>query len=643
PTGALPLSTPQDTLFPLTTLFRSDVGQFSGCSDSSACNYLPEANIPDNSLCLYPGCTDPSACNWQSSAGCDNGTCQYGDHVFNVSIVQSDSPAIITLSLFDEEGGTLISSFSSFIFGSGAHQFCSFDDCPWLEISGISGPNGVITVSSPQYPEFSLNLTTAGYLCPLPGCPDPSACNYLPDANIPDNLLCLYPGCTDPSACNWQFNAGCDNGTCQYGDHVFNLSITQSDSPSIVTLSLFDEEGGTLISSFSTFIFGGGFHQFCTYVECPWVEISGISGPNGVVVVTSPNYPGLSLTLTSEGDLCPLPGCVDPSACNYLPEANIPDNSLCLYPGCTDPSACNWQFNAGCDNGTCQYGDHVFNLSITQSDSPSIVTLSLFEEAGGTLISSFSTFIFGGGFHQFCTYDECPWVEISGISGPNGVVVVTSPNYPGLSLNLTTSGYLCPLPGCPDPSACNYLPDANIPDNSLCLYPGCTDPSACNWQFNAGCDNGTCQFGDHVFNLSITQSDSPSIVTLSLFDEEGGTLISSFSTFIFGGGFHQFCTYVECPWVEISGISGPNGRVDITSPGNFEGTITLVDDGALCLATPCPGDFDTNGVVNTSDLLLLMAAFGCAGACEPYDLDDNGAVNTSDLLLMMAAFGTACP
>ncbi|MBL7943636.1 MAG: hypothetical protein JNM00_12765 [Flavobacteriales bacterium] len=56
----------------------------------------------------------------------------------------------------------------------------------------------------------------------------------------------------------------------------------------------------------------------------------------------------------------------------------------------------------------------------------------------------------------------------------------------------------------------------------------------------------------------------------------------------------------------------------------------------------CIGDFDNNGVINVSDLLIFFADFGCTSSCGMADLDGNGVVNVGDLLLLMALFGTSC-
>jgi len=51
-----------------------------------------------------------------------------------------------------------------------------------------------------------------------------------------------------------------------------------------------------------------------------------------------------------------------------------------------------------------------------------------------------------------------------------------------------------------------------------------------------------------------------------------------------------------------------------------------------------PADLDGDGVVDTADLLILLAAWGpCSGECVA-DIDGDGAVGTTDLLALLAAF-----
>ncbi|MBL7941941.1 MAG: hypothetical protein JNM00_04205 [Flavobacteriales bacterium] len=56
----------------------------------------------------------------------------------------------------------------------------------------------------------------------------------------------------------------------------------------------------------------------------------------------------------------------------------------------------------------------------------------------------------------------------------------------------------------------------------------------------------------------------------------------------------------------------------------------------------CVGDFTDDGVINTSDLLILMAGYGCTVSCTT-DMNDDGVSNVTDILLFMAYFSTICP
>ncbi|MBL31720.1 MAG: hypothetical protein CMP62_03225 [Flavobacteriales bacterium] len=49
----------------------------SGCTDSLACNYNPNATDDDDSCNLPDGCMDVLACNYNASSICDDGSCLY--------------------------------------------------------------------------------------------------------------------------------------------------------------------------------------------------------------------------------------------------------------------------------------------------------------------------------------------------------------------------------------------------------------------------------------------------------------------------------------------------------------------------------------------------------------------------------------
>jgi T5SS/PEP-CTERM-associated repeat protein len=61
-------------------------------------------------------------------------------------------------------------------------------------------------------------------------------------------------------------------------------------------------------------------------------------------------------------------------------------------------------------------------------------------------------------------------------------------------------------------------------------------------------------------------------------------------------------------------------------------------DVSLLVLSAIEGDINNDGVVNTADLLLLLAAWGDCPGC-PEDLNDDGVVNTTDLLTLLANWG----
>jgi len=140
--------------------------EVSGCTDSEALNYNPEATIDDGS-CEYlpveiPGCMDVEALNYNSEATEDDGSCEY-------DISGCTNPEALNYN-----------------------------------------PEATIDDGSCQYPPSE-----------IPGCMDSEANNYNSNATIDDGS-CEYPpveipGCTDPGSLNYNSNATLDDGSCTYG------------------------------------------------------------------------------------------------------------------------------------------------------------------------------------------------------------------------------------------------------------------------------------------------------------------------------------------------------------------------------------------------------------------------------------------
>jgi hypothetical protein len=57
---------------------------------------------------------------------------------------------------------------------------------------------------------------------------------------------------------------------------------------------------------------------------------------------------------------------------------------------------------------------------------------------------------------------------------------------------------------------------------------------------------------------------------------------------------------------------------------------------------PCPGDWNNDGLISISDMLMVLSEFGCAEGCN-YDMSGDGSVTTTDILQMLSLFGSTCP
>lgn len=101
----------------------------------------------------------------------------------------------------------------------------------------------------------------------------------------------------------------------------------------------------------------------------------------------------------------------------------------------------------------------------------------------------------------------------------------------------------------------------------------------------------------------------------------------------FGFSYSGALIEMDCTVGEVVTATGQSATVDITQ--GFHQPFLGV--------AACPGDFDGNGAINVSDLLLFSGEFGCSISCGLPDLDDNGVVNVTDLLIFLPLFGTVCP
>ena len=123
-----------------------------------------------------------------------------------------------------------------------------------------------------------------------------------------------------------------------------------------------------------------------------------------------------------------------------------------------------------------------------------------------------------------------------------------------------------------------------------------------------------------------------SFLVLSALAPSVPTYDLSWHTIDGGGGTSTDGTF------EVSGTTGQPDPIILTGSGyELTGGFWSAFE-----AQPCPADITDDGLINVTDLLALLAAWGpCSAPCPP-DINNDGNVNVTDLLALLGAWGL-CP
>jgi uncharacterized repeat protein (TIGR01451 family) len=212
------------------------------CSDSTACNYNPDA-LNGIGYCLYDAecndCTNPDANNYNYFATIDDGTCVFGlqAKVFCDSnmdgLYSSPEPAAHDIGVYFSELDTILFTNANGIIDldlpEGIYNLQLQLDS---NIETSTPRNLILDILSEQLVYFGINSG-----CTI-GCRDSLACNFDPLA-LYDNENCLFgtdcQDCIDQLADNYNPYATIDNGGCIYtgkikvycdlnGNGVFNTN-----------------------------------------------------------------------------------------------------------------------------------------------------------------------------------------------------------------------------------------------------------------------------------------------------------------------------------------------------------------------------------------------------------------------------------
>lgn len=370
-------------------------------------------------------------------------------------------------------------------------------------------------------------------------------------------VVSIVPGCTDPGAANYNPEATEDDGSCEY-DCTANGGIIATDDETTLCIDsnatvevyftspvnddytivwvITDDAVNPLI--LDIFMMqptdGFGFDGYAGFDFNIWAV--NVDAPNGIIdALLADIANGMNPNISDLEGLCwaasnPIPvtlevcdepvfGCTDMDALNYNPNATVDDGS-CIFPICDVLPV---EIHSFGNTTICadsltqiefQYESnsnpvYFFTWIITdQSDDPIIVGMNYETPVGGfvfdnyigtefqvwflnsmdpNLPTSILTALMNGIYHPLSYFED----DCFALSNP-------------IAVTLLDCGQ--PISGCTDPDAINYLPLATEDDGS-CEYdievPGCTDPEANNYNPEATEEDGSCEYAEGCFAESV--------------------------------------------------------------------------------------------------------------------------------------------
>ena len=214
----------------------------------------------DDSSC--GGCTDSTACNYDPNAILDDGSCLAEALDFVLTLNLDNYPGETTWTLTDSTGATVAAGGPyGAAGGTVTESFCAAEGCYTFTIFDSFGDGICCAYGTGDYSltvdgatvasggEFGSSEATTFCVGEGFGCTDATACNYDPDA-VEDNGSCDFScyGCTDPESCNYDADATIDDGSCTGPGESIVVSITTDTYPGEITWNITDD-GGTIIAS----------------------------------------------------------------------------------------------------------------------------------------------------------------------------------------------------------------------------------------------------------------------------------------------------------------------------------------------------------------------------------------------------------
>lgn len=307
-----------------------DAEEISGCTNPVACNYLPAAtddsgncivpvpncqacNANNDGLVLVdtdgdgvcdaqenPGCTNPAACNYDPAATGDDGSCLVPSPFCTACNGTNDG-----LELIDSDGDGICNAQE--IFGCTSETACNYDP-------GATEENG-------------------DCILPVAGC---FVCNEGGDGLIIVDLdgdgVCdaeEITGCTSQTACNYSAVATDDDGTCI--EPVLNCFVCNENNDGLIIVDA--DNDGICDAQENP---GCTSSTACNYDETALNDDGSCIEPVEDCLACNSDNTALELVDEDGDGICDaeeIPGCTDPEALNYNPEATDDDGSCEYFKG----------------------------------------------------------------------------------------------------------------------------------------------------------------------------------------------------------------------------------------------------------------------------------------------------------------------
>ena len=632
-----------------------DADEISGCTDETSCNYNSEATFDDGSCAELDACGvcgGPGAVYECGCADIPEGDCDCEGN-------QDDAIGVCGGDCFDDVND---------------NNICDTDE------QGCTDPSN---------PNYDPNAAFDDGSCFVGGCTFPTACNYNPDADFQIVGSCDFTscsGCTNPDACNYDADATLDNGLCELPAFAYDCDgncLNDADGDGVC--DELEVAGCTEPNS-------PNFDPYAT-------DDNGTCLTGGCTIASACNFDaGADYLLAGACEFSSCVGCMDVNACNFDPEALVPNLALCTYPadqfldcdgnctddvdgdgicdqfeipGCTDPAAQNYNPEATDDNGTCQaplVGGCILPFACNYDPTANFYIPGScdFAPCGGAAMTDSCT------HPDACNFgDEGPCEFLSCLTF--GCNVSAACNYdPAAQFNDGTCDYGS-CTGCMNPSACDFDPEATIAggcydfascagctveaadnynptatlSNGLCIYNGCTIPGACNFSATANSNDGTCDFASCtgcLDNNACNYDGGASIAGFcdypaTNFDCAGNCLVGDCSAFIVQG-----CTDgCACNYDPFANT--PDGSCEFGSCGgciypqaeNYD-PVASRDDGS-CIFEGCT---DSDFVTYAPQANALNANW-CSNMPVSADFNHDGMVQVEDLTQFLQAFTLTSP